>query len=131
MPLLDLELYRKEVTVSDNPLVRLSVIDAGRSPAERTLLFVHGFGGYAMQWEQQLIEFADKHRVVAIDLRGTDCPTNRIANMISTNWSAILNELSTLCISRQNLFCWVIRLAARLLPSTRSGILSGLTAWCW
>jgi pimeloyl-ACP methyl ester carboxylesterase len=37
------------------------VIDAGRSPAERTLLFIHGFGGYAMQWEQQLIAFADKN----------------------------------------------------------------------
>ncbi len=70
MPLLDLDLYRKQVTVSQNPLVRLSVIDSGRSPAERTLLFIHGFGGFAMQWEQQLIEFADKNRVIAVDLRG-------------------------------------------------------------
>ncbi len=70
MPLLDLDLYRKEVVVSQDPPVRLSVIDAGRSPAERTLLFIHGFGGYAMQWEQQLIEFADKSRVIALDLRG-------------------------------------------------------------
>ena len=70
MPLLDLDLYRKEVTVSQAPLVRLSVIDAGRSPAERTLLFIHGFGGYAMQWEHQLVAFADKNRVVAVDLRG-------------------------------------------------------------
>jgi len=78
MPLLDLELYRKEVVVSNQPLVRLSVIDAGRSPAERTLLFLHGFGGFAMQWEHQLIEFADQSRVVAPDLRGhglSDCPT--------------------------------------------------------
>ncbi len=70
MPLLDLDLYRKEVVVSENPPVRLSVIDAGRSPAERTLFFIHGFGGFAMQWEQQLIEFADRSRVVALDLRG-------------------------------------------------------------
>jgi len=70
MPLLDLDLYRKQVLVSQNPPVRVSVIDAGRSPAERTLLFIHGFGGYAMQWEQQLVEFADKSRVVALDLRG-------------------------------------------------------------
>ncbi|MCX7838840.1 MAG: alpha/beta fold hydrolase [Anaerolineae bacterium] len=82
MPLLDLELYRKDVVVSDQPLVRLSVIDAGRSPAERTLLFIHGFGGFAMQWEHQLIAFADKHRVVAPDLRGhglSDCPPNGYA----------------------------------------------------
>jgi long-chain acyl-CoA synthetase len=70
MPLLDLELYRKEVIVSQNPQVRLSVIDTGRSPAERTLLFIHGYGGFAMQWEPQLIEFAERNRVVAIDLRG-------------------------------------------------------------
>jgi long-chain acyl-CoA synthetase len=70
MPLLDLDLYRKEILVSTDPSVRLSVIDAGRSPAERTLVFVHGFGGSAMQWEQQLVEFADRSRVVALDLRG-------------------------------------------------------------
>lgn len=79
MPLLDLDLYRKEVTVSTQPLVRLSVIDAGHSPAERTLLFLHGFAGFAMQWEKQLIAFADKNRVVAMDLRGhglSDCPNS-------------------------------------------------------
>ena len=70
MPLLDLELYRKEVLVAENPAVRLSVIDAGRSPAERTLLFVHGFGGNAMQWEHQLIAFAEHARVIALDGRG-------------------------------------------------------------
>jgi hypothetical protein len=40
MPLLDLGLYRKEVVVAPNPPVRLSVIDAGRLPAERTLFFI-------------------------------------------------------------------------------------------
>ncbi|MBI4787452.1 MAG: alpha/beta fold hydrolase [Chloroflexi bacterium] len=70
MPLLDLDLYRKEVAVSHSPLVRLNVFDAGRSPAERTLLFIHGFGGYALQWEHQLVAFADKNRVIAVDLRG-------------------------------------------------------------
>lgn len=82
MPLLDLELYRKDVVVSNQPLVRLSVIDAGRSPAERTLLFIHGFGGFALQWERQLTVFADKHRVVAPDLRGhglSDRPPNGYA----------------------------------------------------
>jgi long-chain acyl-CoA synthetase len=79
MPLLDLDLYRKEVVVSNKPLIRLSVIDAGRSPAERTLLFLHGFGGFAMQWEHQLCEFAEKNRIVALDLRGhgwSDCPAS-------------------------------------------------------
>ncbi|MBI5653402.1 MAG: alpha/beta fold hydrolase [Chloroflexi bacterium] len=70
MPLLDLDLYRKEIVVSEKPLIRLSVIDAGRFPAERTLLFLHGFGGFALQWEKQLTEFAEKNRVIALDVRG-------------------------------------------------------------
>ena len=80
MPLLDLDLYRKEISVATNPPVRLSVVDAGPRAAERALVFVHGFGGYAMQWEQQLVEFADKNRVVAMDLRGhglSDRPTSK------------------------------------------------------
>ena len=80
MPLLDLDLYRKEISVATNPPVRLSVVDAGPRAAERALVFVHGFGGNAMQWEQQLVEFADKNRVVAMDLRGhglSDRPTSK------------------------------------------------------
>lgn len=70
MPLLDLELYRTEVSVSISPRVRLSVVDAGPPDAEHTLLFVHGFAGHAAQWQKQLAAFADKYRVVAPDLRG-------------------------------------------------------------
>ncbi len=80
MPLLNLDLYRKDVVVSQDPLVRLSVIDAGRSLSERTLFFVHGYGGHALQWEKQLAEFAEKNRVVAFDLRGhglSDRPMTR------------------------------------------------------
>lgn len=70
MPLLDLDLYRKEVAVAQNPQVRLSVVDAGPRPAEHTLLFIHGFGGQVMQWEKQLTPFAETYRVVGIELRG-------------------------------------------------------------
>ncbi len=43
-------------------------------------MFVHGFGGQARQWRYQLTHFADRHRVVALDLRGhglSDAPTGR------------------------------------------------------
>lgn len=70
MPLLDLDLYRTEVSVSISPRVRLSVIDAGPRDAEHTILFLHGFGGHALQWEKQLAPYAEKYRVVAPDLRG-------------------------------------------------------------
>jgi len=70
MPLLDLDLYRTEVSVSIAPRVRLSVVDVGPRDAEFTLLFIHGFGGHALQWEKQLARYAEKYRVVAPDLRG-------------------------------------------------------------
>ena len=67
---LDLELYRREVRVSTNPLVRLSAIDIAPDHAERTLVFVHGYGGQATQWRYQLRHFAAANRVIALDLRG-------------------------------------------------------------
>lgn len=70
MPLLDLDLYRTEISVSISPRVRLSVVDAGPRDAEHTILFLHGFGGHALQWEKQLAAYAEKYRVVAPDLRG-------------------------------------------------------------
>ncbi|MBI3914608.1 MAG: alpha/beta fold hydrolase [Chloroflexi bacterium] len=70
MSLLDLDLYRKEVVVSEKPLVRVSVIDAGQTISNRAMLFLHGYGGEALQWRKQLNEFAEEYRIVAPDLRG-------------------------------------------------------------
>jgi long-chain acyl-CoA synthetase len=67
---IDLDLYRHEVRVSTNPLVRLSAIDVSPDHPQRTLVFIHGFGGYAEQWKYQLEKFAVENRVIALDLRG-------------------------------------------------------------
>jgi long-chain acyl-CoA synthetase len=67
---IDLELYRQEVRVSVRPLVRLSVIDIAPDHPDRTLVFLHGFGGRAAQWTHQLHHFSDRNRVIAIDQRG-------------------------------------------------------------
>ena len=67
---IDLELYRHEVRVSDDPLVRLSAIDIHPERAQKTIVFLHGFGGKATQWQYQLQEFAVKNRVIALDVRG-------------------------------------------------------------
>ena len=67
---IDLQLYRYSVPVSLNPQVRLSVIDIAPEKAQRTMVFIHGFGGKAMQWTYQLQEFSVKNRVIAFDLRG-------------------------------------------------------------
>ena len=41
---IDLDLYRHEVRVSTNPLVRLSAIDISPDHPQRTFVFIHGFG---------------------------------------------------------------------------------------
>lgn len=73
MPL-DVELYRRIV---DAPPVaprnhprRLSVIDMLSDGATRTFVFVHGYGGSALQWLPQLRYFGQFAHVVAPDMRG-------------------------------------------------------------
>lgn len=67
---IDLGLYRHEVRVSTDPLVRLSAIDISPDRPQRTFVFLHGFGGQASQWTYQLQQFALDNRVIALDLRG-------------------------------------------------------------
>jgi long-chain acyl-CoA synthetase len=67
---LDLELYQRDVVISESPDVRLRVIDIDPGFTRGTILFVHGFGGRATQWKYQLAEFSSKYRVIAPDLRG-------------------------------------------------------------
>lgn len=67
---IDLDLYRHEVRVSANPLVRLSAIDISPDRPQRTFVFVHGFGGHAEQWQYQMQKFAVENRVIALDMRG-------------------------------------------------------------
>ncbi|NOH02124.1 MAG: alpha/beta fold hydrolase [Chloroflexi bacterium] len=67
---IDLDLYRHEIRASSNPLVRLSAIDVSPERPKRTVVFVHGFGGKAEQWQYQLQKFAMDNRVIALDLRG-------------------------------------------------------------
>jgi len=71
---LDVELYRRSVYApaareAQGPR-RISVIDIHPGHASRTLLFVHGYGGSAMQWLYQLRFFGQLARVIAPDLRG-------------------------------------------------------------
>lgn len=67
---IDIELYRREVRIASNPLVRLSAIDISPEMPRRTLVFLHGFGGQANQWRYQLQQFSLDNRVIALDLRG-------------------------------------------------------------
>ncbi len=67
---IDLDLYRLEIRVSSDPLVRLSAIDVSPERPRRTIVFIHGFGGMAEQWQYQMQKFALDNRVIALDLRG-------------------------------------------------------------
>lgn len=67
---IDLELYRQEIRVSDDPLIRLSAIDIHPPMAQHTLVFLHGYGGRAGHWIYQLREFSMSHRVIALEMRG-------------------------------------------------------------
>ena len=76
---IDLDLYRHELRVSTNPLVRLSAIDVAPDHPQRTFVFIHGFGGQAEQWQYQLQYFALDNRVIALDMRGhglSDAPSS-------------------------------------------------------
>jgi long-chain acyl-CoA synthetase len=67
---IDLELFRREVSLAVNPPLRLSAIDISPDRPLHTLVFLHGFGGKALQWQYQLNRFARANRVIAVDLRG-------------------------------------------------------------
>ncbi|HET8910376.1 MAG TPA: alpha/beta fold hydrolase, partial [Ktedonobacteraceae bacterium] len=73
---LDVELYRRTIYAEARDQAgatrRISVIDIGSEATERTLVFLHGFGGSATQWVYQLQTFGSVHdlRVIAPDLRG-------------------------------------------------------------
>src|SRR5947199_1760125 len=72
---LDVELYRRTVYVPmggsrEKKFRRISVLDIQPEDATHTLVFVHGYGGSALQWLYQLRFFGQTMRVVAPDLRG-------------------------------------------------------------
>ncbi len=67
---IDLELYRRTIRVSTNPVVNLSIVDIDPEHSQRVILFLHGFGGRATQWIYQLQAFSDSSHVIAIDQRG-------------------------------------------------------------
>ncbi len=67
---IDLDLYRHEIRVSTDPLVRLSALDVSPDHPQRTFVFLHGFGGQALQWIYQMQKFSLQNRVIALDMRG-------------------------------------------------------------
>ena len=99
---IDPELYRREVRIGIQPAQHLSVIDINPERPQRTLVFLHGFGGRARQWYYQLRTFSDQNRVIAFDQRGhgqSDKPGSGY-NM-ATLQSDLLAVLDTFGINQQ------------------------------
>ncbi len=99
---IDLELYRREAHVTIQPPVRLSVIDIAPDFSQRTLVFLHGFGGQAMQWRYQLYRFSISNRVIAPDLRGhgrSDKP--RLGYHMAQIQADLMNALDVLGVTGQ------------------------------
>lgn len=94
---IDLELYRREIRISTQPRVRLSVIDISPDHHQRTMVFIHGYGGKATQWQYQLRSFSNTNRVIAVDLRGhgrSDKPRGEYSMIeILTDFETVLDAL--------------------------------------
>jgi len=78
----DVDLHRYTIKLPsrlpDGRPLEMSVVDSGAHDAVQTMVFIHGFGGRAAYWENQLEHFQADYRVIALDLRGhgyTDAPT--------------------------------------------------------
>jgi long-chain acyl-CoA synthetase len=97
---IDLELYRREAHVTIQPPVRLSVIDIAPDFPQRTMIFLHGFGGQAVQWRYQLYKFSVSNRVIAPDLRGhgrSDKP--RLGYSMAQIQADLINTLDVLGVT--------------------------------
>ena len=77
----DVDLHRYTIRIpnrlSGGHSLEMSVVDSGARDAAQTMIFLHGFGGRAAYWENQLEHFQVDYRVIALDLRGhgyTDAP---------------------------------------------------------
>jgi long-chain acyl-CoA synthetase len=94
---LDLEFYRRRVSIPTQPRIHLSVIDIFPEHASQTVVFLHGYGGQAIQWRYQLDEFSNSNRVIAIDLRGhgqSDKPLgNYQMSQITEDIELVLSQL--------------------------------------
>ncbi|MEX1071441.1 MAG: alpha/beta fold hydrolase [Anaerolineales bacterium] len=66
----DFNSHRRDILVSKSPPVNLSVIDISPPRPKQTLIFLHGLGANAAQWQAQIDYFSLRYRVIAIELRG-------------------------------------------------------------
>ncbi|MBJ7347414.1 MAG: alpha/beta hydrolase [Thermoleophilaceae bacterium] len=75
---IDWSLYRRSAIVADR---KVNYVDLG-NPAAKPVLFIHGLSGCWQNWLENLLPFAENHRVLALDLPGfgqSDMPRDGIS----------------------------------------------------
>jgi pimeloyl-ACP methyl ester carboxylesterase len=89
----------KHHTIAGGAGTHLHVVDSG-NPRGRSLLFIHGFSQCWLAWSRQLnSDLAEKHRLVAMDMRGhglSDKPRDGYADsrMWADDVDAVISGLS-------------------------------------
>lgn len=69
-PDFQMELQEHYIQVSVQPAVQIHVYEGGNRDAETTIIFLHGFGGWASHWDRQIECFQSSSRNIAVELRG-------------------------------------------------------------
>lgn len=75
---------------------KLSALTAGPADAADTIVFIHGLGGSQSTWASVLGDFAETHRIVAVDLPGhggSDKPEPAAADYTIAGLAAAIGEL--------------------------------------
>jgi pimeloyl-ACP methyl ester carboxylesterase len=85
----------------ETPSGRIACFDEGRGPA---LVFVHGLGGDFTHFEHVAPAFADRYRVIGVDMPGAgDSWKPRRTNSIQSYATTLLDLMTTLRIERATL----------------------------
>lgn len=87
---IDWRTHQRWVTVGGRPM---NVIDLGPEDPEGTIVWIHGLSGSWQNWLENLPEFADTHRCIAMDLPGFGASPMPAEKISIAGYAAAVNEL--------------------------------------
>jgi pimeloyl-ACP methyl ester carboxylesterase len=87
---IDWRTHQRWVTVGGRPI---NVIDFGPEDPEGTIVWIHGLSGSWQNWLENLPEFADTHRCIAMDLPGFGASPMPAEKISIAGYAAAVNEL--------------------------------------
>jgi len=94
---INLEIQQHVIEISQRPQVKLHVMEGGPENPQKTIIFVHGYGGWSEHWLHQIKCFKESARVIAFDLRGhsrSDKPKSDYnLELFINDFEALFNKL--------------------------------------